>query len=84
MFGPNAVFEAVKTIAQGRAVGAIAALALFPKLDELAALVGMPPAALLPTLAHMVLRIAQRAGDRLPARSASSTTSASATATRSR
>ena len=27
-------------------VGAIAALALFPKLDELAALVGTPPAAI--------------------------------------
>ena len=42
-------------------MGAIAALALFPKLDELAALVGTPPADLIPEIAGMVMTIAQRA-----------------------
>jgi len=61
-FGPQMYFEAGKTIAKVSAVGGIAALALFPQLDELAALVGMPPEALLPHLAHLILGIAQRAG----------------------
>ena len=43
------------------AVGGIVALAMFPKLDELAALVGMPAEALLPHLAALILAIAQRA-----------------------
>ena len=33
-----------------------------PSSTEFAALVGMPPPELLPTVAHMVLGIAQRAG----------------------
>ena len=41
-------------------MGAIAALALFPKLDELAALVGTPPADLIPQVAGIVMTIAQR------------------------
>jgi flagellar biosynthesis protein FlhB len=41
-------------------VGAIAALALFPKLDELSALVGTPPADLIPQIADIVMTIAQR------------------------
>ena len=41
-------------------VGAIAALALFPKLDELASLVGTPPADLIPQIAGIVMTIAQR------------------------
>src|SRR5690349_24564642 len=45
--------EAVKNIAKVAAVGSIAALAVYPKLDELAALVGTPPGDLLPQLAHM-------------------------------
>jgi flagellar biosynthesis protein FlhB len=61
-FGPQMLFEGGKTIAKVGAVGGIAALALFPKLDELASLVGMPPEALLPHLAHLILGIAQRAG----------------------
>ncbi len=61
-FGPQMYFEGGKTIVKVGAVGVIAALALFPKFDELAALVGMPPAALLPHLAHLILGIAVRAG----------------------
>ena len=62
VFGPQMYFESGKTIAKVGAVGGIAALALFPKLNELAALVGMPPQQLMPELAHLILGIAQRAG----------------------
>jgi flagellar biosynthetic protein FlhB len=62
VFGPQMFFEGGKTIVKLCAVGGIAALALFPKFDELAALVGMSPQALLPHLAHLILGIAQRAG----------------------
>src|SRR3954470_23916041 len=62
IYGPNALFEGAKNVVKVAAVGAVTALAVLPKLDELAALVGMPPSELLPTLAHTVLGIAQRAG----------------------
>jgi flagellar biosynthetic protein FlhB len=62
IYGPNALFEGAKNIVKVVAVGAVTALAVLPKLDELAALVGLPPSELLPTLAHTVLGIAQRAG----------------------
>ncbi len=42
-------------------MGAIAAMAVFPKLDEFAALVGTPPADLIPEVASLVMTIAQRA-----------------------
>ena len=61
IFGTHALFEGAKSVVKVVAVGAIAALALLPKLDELAALVGMPPAVLLPEIGHMALGIAQRA-----------------------
>jgi flagellar biosynthetic protein FlhB len=62
VFGVQMVFESGKTIAKVGAVGGIAALALFPKFDELASLVGMPPQQLLPHIAELILGIAQRAG----------------------
>jgi flagellar biosynthetic protein FlhB len=52
IFGTHALFEGAKSIV---------VLAVLPKLDELAALVGMPPAVLLPELGRQVLAIAQRA-----------------------
>ncbi len=61
MISPNAAVEAVKSTTKVGAVAAIVAIALFPKLDEMAALVGMPAEALLPTLCTLVLQIAQRA-----------------------
>lgn len=61
-FGPQMYFESGKTVAKVGAVGGIAALALFPKFDELAALVGMSPQQLLPHLAGLILSIAYRAG----------------------
>ena len=62
MFSPNSAVEAVKSSLKIAAVGGIIALAVFPKLDDMAGLVGMPAAALLPHLAHLILQIAQRAG----------------------
>ena len=62
IYGPNALFEGAKNIVKVVAVGAVTALGVLPKLDQFAALVGMPPAELMPTLAHMVMGIAQRAG----------------------
>ena len=62
IYGPNALFEGGKSIAKVGAVGAVTALAVLPKFDEYGALVGLPPSELLPTLAHTVLGIAQRAG----------------------
>src|SRR4029079_15528796 len=62
IYGPNALFEGVKNIFKVAAVGAVTALGVLPKLDQFAALVGMPPSELMPTLATMVLGIAQRAG----------------------
>jgi flagellar biosynthetic protein FlhB len=62
IYGPNALFEGAKSIVKVCAVGAVTALAVLPKFDQYGALVGMPPAELMPTLAHTVLGIAQRAG----------------------
>ena len=62
MFGPHFLFETVKTVVKFLVVGGIAALALFPQLDELAALVGMPPAQLLERACRTVLAIAIKAG----------------------
>jgi flagellar biosynthesis protein FlhB len=62
LLGMRMVFETGKNLAKVGLVGAIAALAVFPRLHELAALVGMPPTEMLPMLASNVLHIAQRAG----------------------
>ena len=62
IFGQTMFFEAGKNIVKVGAVGGIAAIALFPQFDELAALVGMPPEALLPHIAKSVLAICWRAG----------------------
>jgi flagellar biosynthetic protein FlhB len=61
LVSPNSAVEAVKSTLKVAAVGAIVAIALFPKLDEMAALVGMPAEAFLPAIATLVLQIAQRA-----------------------
>ncbi len=61
IFGKHALFELAKSLAKVAVVGAIAASAVLPRLEELGALVGMPPAVLLPEVAGMVLAIAQRA-----------------------
>ena len=61
LFNPqHLAVETVKSVMKVAIVGAIAALALFPKLDELASLVGTPPADLIPQIAGIVMTIAQR------------------------
>ncbi len=59
LFGVNAAVETVKNILKIGAVGGIVAMVVFPKLEEMAALVGMPAEALLPHLASLILRVAQ-------------------------
>jgi flagellar biosynthetic protein FlhB len=59
LFGPRAAFETGKSVAKVVAVGAITLAALLPKLDEMGALVGMPPVALVPALAEAVLEVVQ-------------------------
>jgi flagellar biosynthetic protein FlhB len=59
IFGINAAVESIKNVLKIGAVGGIVAIAVFPKLDEMAALVGMPAEALLPHLATLILRVAQ-------------------------
>jgi flagellar biosynthesis protein FlhB len=61
LLSPNSAVEAIKSSLKVSIVGGIVAIALFPKLDEMAGLVGMPAQAFLPQLAHLVLQIAQRA-----------------------
>jgi flagellar biosynthesis protein FlhB len=61
LFSPNSAIEAIKSSLKITAVGAIVAIALFPKLDEMAGLVGMPAQAFLAHLATLVVQIAQRA-----------------------
>jgi flagellar biosynthetic protein FlhB len=62
LFNPQQLaFESAKNVVKTAVVGAIAALALFPKLDEMAALVGTPPQQLIPLIASTVMTIAQRA-----------------------
>ena len=53
--------EAGKSLLKVSAVGAIAATAVYPKMDQLGALVGTPPEDLIPQIASMILSIAQRA-----------------------
>lgn len=61
IFGPHAAVEAVKSSLKIGAVGGIVALVVFPRLEEMAALVGMPAEALVPHIASLVLRVAQYA-----------------------
>jgi flagellar biosynthesis protein FlhB len=61
LFGPNLLFEGAKNLTKVGIVGAITAFAVIPKLQDLAALVGMAPGALVSHLGHTVLGIAQRA-----------------------
>ncbi len=61
LFGPNAIFEALKAIAKVAVVGLVAALAVLPGLTTLAAKVGMQPAALGALMGASALSVAQRA-----------------------
>jgi flagellar biosynthetic protein FlhB len=61
IYGPQAVFEAGKSIVKMLAVGAIVAAALVPQLEELGAMVGMEPAQLAGAMASNILAMAKRA-----------------------
>jgi flagellar biosynthesis protein FlhB len=61
LFGPNVFFEGAKNITKVTIVGLITAFAVYPKLPELATLVGMAPGDFVGKVGEMVLGIAQRA-----------------------
>jgi flagellar biosynthetic protein FlhB len=61
LVGPNSLVELVKNLVKIGLVGAIVAITLLPKLDELAALVGTPAQVLLPELCQTIFTLAQRA-----------------------
>ncbi len=61
LFGPNAIFEAGKSVSKLAAVGGVAALVLLPRLTELGGLVGIGPDSLGREIARLVLQVAQRA-----------------------
>jgi flagellar biosynthetic protein FlhB len=59
MFSPNSLIEAVKSTLKIVAVGGIVALVVFPRLQEMAALVGMPAQQLAAHLASTVMLVAK-------------------------
>jgi flagellar biosynthetic protein FlhB len=61
LLGPNLLFESLKAVAKVGAVGAVAALTLLPSIEDLASLVGVPPAALASIAGHRALGVAQHA-----------------------
>lgn len=61
LFGKHMIFETGKNVAKVSVVGVIAAMAVFPKLSELAALVGLPPAAMLAELSQLGFDVVKRA-----------------------
>lgn len=61
LLGPNLPFEAIKAVVKVSIVGAVATLALLPGMTGLAAIVGIPPAALASLAGHQALGVAQRA-----------------------
>jgi flagellar biosynthetic protein FlhB len=61
LVSPTSAIEAVKGIAKVGLVGAVVAMALFPKLDELAALVGIAPSDLMVTAAGEAMHVARLA-----------------------
>jgi flagellar biosynthetic protein FlhB len=62
IFGPNALVEAVKSVAKVGIVGAIVAFALLPQLSELGAMVGVEPIELGMHMADSVQDLFLRAG----------------------
>lgn len=61
IFGPNAIFEAVKSVSKVAVVGAIVFAALYPRLPEFGALVGIEPIELGMRLGDGVRGLAWRA-----------------------
>jgi flagellar biosynthetic protein FlhB len=61
LLGPNLIFESLKAIAKVAVVGAVATLTILPGMNDLAGLVGVPPAALASIAGHRALGVAQHA-----------------------
>jgi flagellar biosynthetic protein FlhB len=61
LLSPNSLVEAVKGLLKVGVVGAVVCMTLFPKLDEMAALVGLAPADLMITGAGEAMHIARLA-----------------------
>jgi flagellar biosynthetic protein FlhB len=61
IFGKNLPVEAAKSIAKLAAVGGIVALTLQPRIAEMGAMVGVPPATIGSSLAELIKQIAIRA-----------------------
>src|SRR5205814_7289254 len=61
LFSPHSLVETAKSILKLLVIGGITFFAVYPKLQGLGALVGLPPSALLPKIGGMVLSIAYRA-----------------------
>jgi flagellar biosynthetic protein FlhB len=61
LLGPNSLVEAGKGLFKVVVIGSVVALAVFPRLDEMAALVGLAPGDLLAAAASDVMRVGQRA-----------------------
>lgn len=62
LFGMHFLFETGKTLTKFAVIGTIAGIALIGQLDQLGALVGLPPGELLARAGQTILGIAQKAG----------------------
>lgn len=62
LFGPHAMFEAVKNVLKVVAVGGVVFLAIFPQIPRMGALVGMEPQMLASQLAATVRDVSLKAG----------------------
>ncbi|MDX6554781.1 MAG: flagellar biosynthesis protein FlhB [Miltoncostaeaceae bacterium] len=60
MFSPASAFELVKAIAKTTIVGLVAFLAVWPRIPEMAGLVGLPPAAMLSEVARLIFHVGIR------------------------
>ncbi len=60
LFGKNAIVETIKGVLKVGIVGAVAVITLWPQLQDLAALVGSPPAVLMPLIGETVIHVVQR------------------------
>jgi flagellar biosynthetic protein FlhB len=61
VFGPNSIVEGVKSLAKLSVVAAVVAVAVLPRIDEIATTTGMDPQVLLATMGSDVRGIAIRA-----------------------
>jgi flagellar biosynthesis protein FlhB len=67
MFSPASLVELAKSLAKTAVIGFVAYRAIAPRLETMGSLVGLPPGALLVTLAHTLFAVALRIGAALGA-----------------